>query len=130
VVAVVAAAVHYYGRFSFPKGQDVLSASITIGAIFTGFLATSKSLAISIDTQAMNEVRESKFFDLLVQYLREAIYSSLCLVGFGIAGFFNDPESPPRWYGVVWIFLIITTFLTFIRVTNAFLELIQVRRIR
>jgi hypothetical protein len=126
--AVAAAAGYYYGGFSFPKGQDVLSASITIGAIFTGFLATSKSLAISIDTPAMNELRKTRFFDLMVQYLREAIYASLLLGAFGIAGFFHDPQSPPRWYGVVWILLIISTFLTFARVTNAFLVIIQFRK--
>ncbi len=126
--AVTAAVGCYYGGLNFPKGQDVLSASITIGAIFTGFLATSKSLAISIDTPAMNELRKTRFFDLMVQYLREAIYASLLLGAFGIAGFFHDPQSPPRWYGVVWVLLIVSTFLTFIRVTNAFLELIQSRK--
>ena len=126
--AVAAAAGYYYGGFSFPKGQDILSASITIGAIFTGFLATSKSLIISIDTPAMTELRKTRFFDLMMQYLREALYASLLLGSFGIAGFFYDHQSPPRWYGVVWIFLIISTFLTFIRVTNAFLELIQSRK--
>lgn len=128
VAAAAAACGYYFGEFAFPKGQDVLSATITIGAIFTGFLATSKSLAISIDTPAMTELRQTKFFDLLVQYLREAIHVSLLLGAFGILGFFYDSTNPPRWYGVTWITLLVSTFLTFFRVTNAFLELIQARK--
>lgn len=125
--ATISAFGFYYFKLDFPKGQDILSATITIGAIFTGFLATSKSLVISIDTPAMNKLRETSFFPLLIQYLREALYTSLLLGAFGILGFFTDSSCPPKLYGIIWTILIVATFLTFYRVTSAFLDLIKIK---
>lgn len=120
-----------YAVFSpaFPKGDEILSSSITVAAIFTGFLATTKSMAISLDTPAMVRLRSTQYFDLLIRYLKEAINVSLLSVVVGVGGFFFDASSPrPLWYGALWSFFMVSTFFTFTRVTNALLKLMALRR--
>jgi len=77
LLAILAALIFWLARFSFPQGQDILSASITVGAVFTGFLATLKSIVISLQGSKIESLRKTKFFPLLLCYLREAIWMSL-----------------------------------------------------
>lgn len=122
-IAATGAILHW--NISFPKGHEILSATITIGAILTGFLATTKSLVVSIDSENMKILRSTKFFGLLVSYLREAIYTSLLLSVVGMIGFFFDTNNPHQHMCAIWIFLVVSTLLTFLRVTNGLLSLIE-----
>ena len=114
-----------YFHCSFPKGRDILSASITMGAIFTGFLATLKAIVVSLQGSKIEALRKTNFFGLLLNYLQQAVWMSLLYCGFALGGFFYEPEKPPAWFGVVWIFLSAATLLTFQRVSFSLVAIIR-----
>lgn len=124
--AVLTAALFWYFKIKFPTGQDILAATITLGAVFTGFLATLKSMILSLQGSRIRRFKATKFFPLLMQYLREAIWSSLIFCGLGLLGFFYDPQSPPKWYGIFWVLIGTSCLITFQRVSHALVKLIQV----
>lgn len=94
--------------------SDVLSASLTIGSILTGFLATSKAILLSLnDTKIMQDLRRSKYIKDLVSYLAQAILFSFGYAVVSLVGFFLN-GSPVYW--VVWIATGVVAALTFIRV--------------
>jgi len=125
LIPLIAAAVFWRAHFSYPTGQDILSASITMGAIFTGFLATLKSIVISLQSPRIENLRKTKFFGLLLSYLQEAIWLSLLFCACCLSGFFYDPLHPPSWFGVLWVFLACATLLTFHRVSSILIALIR-----
>jgi hypothetical protein len=112
-------------KIPFPQGQDVLSASITMGAVFTGFLATLKTIVISLQSPRIELLRQTKFFSLLITYLQEAVWMSLIFCMWGLGGFFYDQTKPPTWFGAVWVFCAAATILTFLRVSSILVSLIK-----
>lgn len=126
VSALIVAVTFWCCTVSFPAGQDILSASITMGAVFTGFLATLKSIVISLQSRKIEELRKTKFFSLLLSYLQEAIWSSLLFCLCCLCGFFYDPVHPPVFFGVVWSCLAFATLLTFQRVSAILIKVIRV----
>jgi hypothetical protein len=123
--AIVLAVLFWGTHLSFPVGQDILSASITLGAVFTGFLATLNSMVIGLQGPRMRRFKNTKFFLLLLVYLKEAIWSSLAFCALSLGGFFYDPTKPPSWFGIVWVLLGVTTILTFQRASSVLVRLIQ-----
>ena len=124
-VAVGLAIGFWCAHLSFPKGQDILSASITLGAVFTGFLATLNSMVIGLQGPRIKRFKSTKFFLLLLQYLKEAIWLSLIFCALCLGGFFYDAENPPRWFGAIWVLFGVATLLTFQRVSHVLVQLIQ-----
>lgn len=125
ILPLLVAAAFWRAHLSFPVGQDILSASITMGAIFTGFLATLKSIVISLQSPKIENLRKTKFFGLLLSYLQEAIWLSLLFCACCLSGFFYDPAHPPQWFGVLWAFFVSATLLTFHRVSSILIALIR-----
>lgn len=96
-----------------------------MGAVFTGFLATLKTIAITLEGPRVSELRATKFYELLLAYLQEAIWNSLLYCLCCLAGFFYDPNKPPTWFGVVWVFCAGATLLTFQRVSSILITLLR-----
>lgn len=117
-IVLVGAALRF--EIKFPQSNEILSASITMGSIFIGFLATAKSILLGLQTPGFEQIRRTKFFPLLITYLKEAIYCSLiyccaCLFAF----FFAHDYS---WVVATWAYLTAATLLTFIRVVRIFIR--------
>ncbi len=94
--------------------SEVLSASLTVGSILTGFLATSKAILLSLgDTHIMRELRSSKYLKDLVSYLAQAILFSFGYAVVSLIGFFLNGNDV---YWVVWTATGVVAALTFIRV--------------
>ncbi|MGB8356110.1 MAG: hypothetical protein WCD79_19590, partial [Chthoniobacteraceae bacterium] len=108
----------------FPKGAEILSASITLGAIFVGFLATSQSIVISLQSAKMELLKKTKYFPLLLTYLQEAIFVALAYCVLCLGAFFSDLNHPLFWFGPVWIFLTGATLLTFLRIAQNLMHII------
>lgn len=94
--------------------SDVLSASLTVGSILTGFLATSKAILLSLnDAAIMKELRGSGYIKDLVSYLAQAILFSFAYAIVSLVGFFlNGSEA----YWIAWAGVGVIAALTFIRV--------------
>ncbi len=128
--ALAAAAAYWRLTPRFPVGEGILAASITLGAIFVGFLATVMSIVLTIQSAKIEELRKTRFFGLMIDYLQEAIWSALvycaiCLIGFFLLSSPPANSTPPTWFCVAWVFLSLSTFLTFLRITRALLCLIS-----
>lgn len=103
---------------TFPKGDDIFTASITIGAIFTGFLATSQSIIITFKSPLVSRLRQTPYFKLLLSYLGEAIWSSLFLCILSLGGYFLTSYPLSRYFTDSWYFTATCTFFTFFRITS------------
>jgi hypothetical protein len=125
LISLLGAGLFWYLSLPFPKGQDILSASITVAAVFVGFLATSESIVISLQSPTIEHFKATKFFPLLLQYLQEAIWISLTYCAFSLFGFFHNADAPPHWFGPIWVFLSIATLLAFQRISQALIRLLR-----
>ena len=126
VVGGLSALFFQYFVDEFPSGEGIHSATITLGAILTGFLATVKSIAISTDNVSMRRLKETKFFPLLISYLREAIYCALLFSMLGLIGFFQDYNNISHLFGLIWFAFVGINFGTFIRVTHNLINIIAI----
>ena len=124
-IAIVGAAAFWHWKRAFPEGQDILSASITLGAVFAGFLATLNSMVIGLQGSKMRRFKNTQFFMLLLKYIKEAVWTSLIFCALCLIGFFYDPQHPPNWFGTVWVLCGTATLFTFGRVSSVLINLIQ-----
>lgn len=121
----ISAALWWYLGLDLPSPPElVLSSSLTLGAILTGFLATSKTILISLrGTEVMESLKESTYIDELVSYIAQAVWLSFAFSVLAIVGLFMS--SPTHVFSIVWIFFAIASGLAFIRVTNVILKIIK-----
>lgn len=115
----------YWFSLPFPHGENILSASITIGSIFTGFLATSKSIILTFSSPLMVKIRKTSYFRLLLSYIGQGIWSALAFCILSLFGYFLDTTSYPRPFVVIWFFCATVTFLAFFRITHLLLKMIE-----
>ncbi|WP_194865735.1 hypothetical protein [Alloalcanivorax profundimaris] len=106
-----------------PAGDAILSSSLTLGAIITGFLATAKAIVMTLDSPIMKKIRQTDYSNDLVSYLGQAIWLSFSFCILSIVGFFVSTED--AWFGLVWIFIGLASAGAFIRVTNIMLKIIK-----
>lgn len=110
-------------KMSFPTGDGILSASLTIGAILTGFLATSKTLLLTLDTKIMIAIRQTPYGKCLISYMGQAIW--LCFIFSVLAMFGYFVSTNTLWYSTLWVFVGFTAAFSFIRVTSITLRIIS-----
>lgn len=111
------------GWLSFSGSENLLAAGVSLGAILTGFLATNMSLVLTVNTRLMLEIRKSSYFELLLSYLREALWISLLFSAASVAGFFIPARASA--FSYTWIYLAASSLLTFYRVNSIMLLLIS-----
>jgi hypothetical protein len=125
-ISVAVVLLYLKAGIEFPKCRDILSASITLGAVFTGFLATLKSIIVSLNSRSLENFRKTKYWGALLGYLREAIWASLLLCVISMMGFFMDPQHPREWFEILWLFTTTASICTFLRVSNLIMHLITI----
>lgn len=125
LVALAVSGAAHYGTVKFPKGENILSASITMGAIFTGFLATAKSILISLQGKGFEQLKKTPFFGVLVDYLKEAIWLSMVYCMISLVGFFLDTNAYPAWFTSLWFFFTVSSILAFSRIIGVLLQIIR-----
>lgn len=102
--------------------SDILSASLTVGSILTGFLATSKAILLSLsDTAIMKDLKRSKYLRDLVSYLAQAIFFSFGYAVISLVGFFLNGNQI---YWLLWVAVGVTAALTFVRVVSIQLKIL------
>ncbi len=111
--------------FSLPAAPEaLLGASVTMGSIFVGFLATSKAIFATIyDSIVMKKLYDQDKVKFLVWYLGEATFISMLLIAISIIGFFQ--KVFPKIVSSIWSFFIICSALTFLRVVVIFLKILR-----
>lgn len=103
----------------------LLASSLTLGAILTGFLATSKTILISLHgSGVMEKLKSSTYIKELISYLAEAIWLSFGFSLLVLLGFFLS-NSSNYFFDVAWIAAGVMSAFAFIRVTNIILKIIR-----
>lgn len=125
ILALVPDVVLTNANTPFPSGEGILSAGITVGAIFTGFLATNKAIILTLNSPVMIAIRKSDYFLQLISYLREALWISLLFSILSVIGFFVKTGNGI--FALLWIFLGSATVLTFFRVTQILFKICECR---
>lgn len=83
---LIAAAFWFQTEAVFPTGESLLSATLTVSGIFVGFLATSKSILISMSSPIIDELKRSGYIEELVSYIGQAIWANLFFCSFSVVG--------------------------------------------
>jgi len=123
ILAIAGAFLWWKLDLALPSGDGILSSSLTLGAILTGFLATAKAILMSLDSPIMQRIRGTDYIRDLASYLSQAIWLSFGFCIVSIIGFFVPTNS--TWYGFTWIILGLASAGAFIRVTNIMLKIIK-----
>jgi hypothetical protein len=106
-----------------PEGYhaDVIGSSLTMAAIFLGFMATSLSILISIkETPVALKLREHNSWSQLVSYLRQAIFWTLLWLISSFLLYFLKPSL----LLAVWSILATLALMCFLRVVYLLSKLI------
>ena len=98
----------------------VLAATVTFGAIVSGFVGTSLSILIALNSPVMREVRKTKFIGTLERYLSRALMSGIVLSCTSLVGMWTAHEA---WYPAVWSFVLVFCLLCLVRLARIILGL-------
>lgn len=118
--------------YRMPESISALMAAVvSVGGISVGFLATAKSILVSIDDrEIIKKLKQSGYYRRIVGYLRAAIRWSFWLTLWSAAALVVDlkgqPNQPIEWtiwhaagFGV-WVLLAVTATLAYYRVISIF----------
>tara|TARA_R110001606_G_scaffold8453_2_gene37187 strand:+ start:11470 stop:11880 length:411 start_codon:yes stop_codon:yes gene_type:complete len=122
-LGAIAVALWLYAGVKFPEANDVLGSTLTISAILTGFVATSKALLMTLNNETMKSLKTSGYISDLLSYLGQSIYLSFIVCIISIVGYFVDTHGLA--FGAIWIFFTITAGSAFIRVTLITLKILS-----
>lgn len=89
--AGLAAVIQHQGIFVFPSGQDMtglFSATLTLGGVLTGFMATVKAMLFSMPQSTYRRLKASDYINDLRRYLREAVWGGFVLCIASIAALY------------------------------------------
>jgi len=120
-VALCCALLWYWCAPEFPKDDEILSASLSVGAILIGFLATAKSLLMTLDTPVLKRLSDAGYIKDIASYMGEGIYLLFVFCAWTMLGYFMDTSWP--WFGLSWFTLLIASTFAFLRVTRIMLKL-------
>lgn len=137
VIGLVAAALY----LSIPAARNyhmpatlaaLMSSVVSIGGIAIGFLATSKSILISIDErEIVKKLKQSGYYKRIILYIRAAIGWSFLLASISaLALLITIEKSTPwtLWHSLgfaIWLFLAIGATLSYFRVINIFYAILD-----
>lgn len=108
---------------AFPKGDSLLSSTLTVSGIFVGFLATSKAILMSMSSPIIEDLKRSGYIEELVSYIGQAIWVNLLFCSLSVVGYFTATDQ--RWYSSMWIGIATASMATFIRVTHIMLKIFR-----
>ncbi|WP_164016965.1 hypothetical protein [Pyxidicoccus trucidator] len=136
VTASAAVARWRYPEWKLPNDLGQLfSSTMDIGAIAIGFLATAKTVLLSIQgSPAVTKMRGSGLYEGLLRFILKAIRAAFALATWSLVTVFLEKalnHSTLVWELVVfaWLFLVITAGLSCYRVIDVFFILLSPRDI-
>src|SRR5579864_745140 len=116
ILALVAAIGFFLFVPRFPVSANaapsLFSAMISLAAIAVGFLATAKSILLTIDKrQIIIQLKATGKYETLVDYIVFAILWSFALAAASAVCFIADLSTPAEWHHWVftaWVFILVT----------------------
>lgn len=113
----------------FENRDTLLQSTLTLAAIFTGFLATANSLLISLrGSQVLGDLSSNGYLDDLLSYMTTATNASLSMCLWSLTGLFVDQPSylaDTGVYTTTWAALTGLTVSSFYRVSSLMIKLVK-----
>lgn len=122
-LGLIAGAVWCWAEITLPSERDILGSTLTISAILTGFLATSKALLMSIGSETMKQIKTSGYSSNLISYFGEATAFCFITCLISLLGYFIDIQT--KWFGVLWIISGVVSVFCFVRITYITLKILS-----
>ena len=110
-----------------PQGENMLAALVSLGGILAGFLATMKTLLMGMKEESINRLKASGYMPVLREYLSEALWGSLALCVFAVAGFSPSVGATNVSYLSILVGLFVYSFACLYRVTRIGMGLLTQR---
>jgi len=129
IMALISAIACLCFNFQFPKNLDAfLSASLTFSAILIGFLSTAQAIVMSFPSgSVMDTLKSSGYINVLIQYLRLAIYGLLFFSALNLLGFFQPGGLLSCAHKFFWVASCIYSFASFYRIIEIFIKIMKLR---
>lgn len=109
--------------YSISYSENMLASLVSLGGIFAGFLATVKTLLLTMSGPVQKRLVESDYIEDLLRYLREAIYGSLLLCITAMIGFANAIKFPAI-HAAAMFGLLVFALLALYRITRISMALL------
>lgn len=112
-------------RFGIPTGtKDLLTAYVSTSGILVGFLATAKTILLSIDsTRVIRNLKRNNHYANLVNYIVRAIFSGIALAVISSVGAVIEWKAPTPWHArfiILWLFCAVHCGFATVRVIRLF----------
>lgn len=129
VLAALALAVWFWGlQAPFPSPSDaLLGASGGASAVLVGFLATAKTVILSVsNAEVFKRLKAGKFHGLIFNYLFESITIGMVFLLVSMVGFFVDRDPvAPLWFAATWVGSGSLALFLFGRITHLLFQMLK-----
>jgi hypothetical protein len=120
----------FHPQIALAKGfRDIFIASITINAIAVGFLATAKSILISIhNSKIVKWMKETGAYEITINYFMTSLTVSILCALWSMVLLLIDFSNPEKYieFGIaVWVFLFISAMLAMYRIIRIFSKILR-----
>lgn len=117
----------FVGCQTFPsQPSGLLAASGGASAVLVGFLATAKTVILSLSgAKVFKALKEAGFTKALFGYLYWAIIWGILFLILSVVGFFVTDVATPSWFPVLWVFCGALALSLFVQITNLLFKLLQ-----
>lgn len=123
IIALIATILWYRLGIRLPSSDSILSSTLTVSGIFVGFLATSKAILLSMNSEIISDLKKSGYIRDLVSYISQAVWLNLLFCIVTVFGYFIDISN--NYYSLIWIAMISSALMAFIRVTDIMLKIFR-----
>ncbi len=126
--AIVVGGWWYFGQARFPARPDaLLGASGGASAVLVGFLATSKTIILSLSgSTVMIKIRDAGYQEILFRYLYSALTWGFALLVASVVGFIVQSEDGlPSLYEALWVAVACLASFTYWRVTHILFKVLR-----
>lgn len=127
LLAILATGLAWNFSITIPLAHryELLSASISLGAILAGFLTTAKAIFMALPADSIKlQIKQSTYIEDLANYIAQGIWSCLIFCFTNLIGFFIT-SNYFNTYDIIWCGLAALSFASFVRVTHIMLMLFK-----
>jgi len=103
--------------------ENMLASLVSLGGIFAGFLATVKTLLLTMDRAVLARLKSTGYVADLLRYLKEGIYGSLVLCVVAMLGF-NTAMRWPVYHAALLFAALIFSLLALYRISRIAMALL------
>jgi hypothetical protein len=126
--------------WGWPLGQPfpmdytaLMGVSGTVAAVLLGFLSAAKAIVLGLTgSEVFQRLKSAGYHDILLGYIRIAVYGSMLLLVVSLVGLFVEPNQNPQSsqnaqeiFKYFWILSGSFSLFAFLRITNHLFKLIR-----